>query len=118
MAIYEDKKLDLVFHALGDRTRREMVSLLAQRGVCTAGELGEPFDIAQPTASKHLRVLERAGLVKRDVEGRVHRMKLDPLPLQEAQQWIDKHRDFWRGRLDALAEFMETLEKRKEPGDG
>lgn len=82
-----------------------MLGLLAKKGECTASELGAPFEIAQPTASKHITVLEGAGLLERRVEGREHRFKLIPRPLDEAQAWITRHQAFWEGslsRLDAL----------------
>ena len=97
--------LDATFRALADPTRRGMLGLLAKKGECTASELGAPFEIAQPTASKHITVLEGAGLLERRVEGREHRFKLISRPLGEAQAWISRHQAFWEGslsRLDAL----------------
>lgn len=107
MAIRYQVQLDRTFHALGDSTRREMLALLAHQGECTASELGEPFSIAQPSVSKHIRVLETANLVSRRVDGRVHRFRLINEPLQEAQIWITRHRDFWQNSLDALGEILE-----------
>jgi DNA-binding transcriptional ArsR family regulator len=98
-------RLDATFHALSDATRRGMLALVARRGECTASELGEPFEIAQPTASKHIAVLEGAGLVERRVAGRVHRFRLVKRPLDDAQAWIARHQEFWEvslTRLDAL----------------
>jgi len=106
MAIRYADPLDRTFHALGDGTRRRMLALLTRRGECTAGELGAPFAIAQPTASKHLAVLERAGLVARRVEGRVHHFRMDPAPLDEARAWIARHRDYWEATLDRLGEAL------------
>jgi len=102
--------LDRTFHALGDGTRRKMLSLLIRRGECTAGELGAPFRIAQPTASKHLAVLERAGLVRRRIQGREHRFRLEPTPLDEARGWIARHRDYWEATLDRLGEALREVE--------
>ena len=107
MTIHHTHALDRTFHALGDGTRRAMLAMLSRRGALTAGELGAPFDIAQPTASKHLRVLERAGLLARSVEGRTHRFRLVEKRLKEAEDWIERHRDFWRGTLDRLADLLE-----------
>lgn len=107
-------QLDRTFHALGDGTRRKMLSLLAKRGECTASDLGKPFPIAQPTASKHIRALEEAGLVSRHVEGKVHRFRLVTKPLKEAQDWIARHQKFWENSLDALGELLHRME---EPGD-
>ena len=106
MAIRHSHALDRTFHALGDGTRRAMLSMLSRKGALTAGELGAPFDIAQPTASKHLRVLERAGLLSRTVEGRTHRFRLVEKRLKEAEDWIERHRDFWRGTLDRLEDLL------------
>ncbi len=110
MAIRYADTLDRTFHALGDGTRRRMLGLLTRRGECTAGELGAPFDIAQPTASKHLAVLERAGLVRRRIEGREHRFRLDPTPLDEARAWIARHRDYWQATLDRLGEALAEID--------
>lgn len=110
MAMHPQAQLDRTFHALGDATRRKMLSLLAKRGECTASELGKPFPIAQPTASKHIRVLEDAGLVSRLVEGKVHRFKLVMKPLKEAQDWIARHQKFWENSLDALGDFLDQMD--------
>jgi DNA-binding transcriptional ArsR family regulator len=111
MAIQYAAPLDRTFHALGDGTRRAMLGLLARRGECTAGELGAPFDIAQPTASRHLRVLEDAGLVRRTIDGRVHRFRLRAAPLREAERWITRHRRFWNASLDRLEGVLAELER-------
>ena len=97
--------LDATFRALSDATRRGMLALVARKGECTASELGTPFHIAQPTASKHIAVLESAGLVERRIEGREHRFRLVKRPLDGAQAWIERHQAFWEAslaRLDAL----------------
>lgn len=86
-----------------------MLTLLARRGECTAGELGDPFDIAQPTASRHLAVLERAGLVTRRIDGRVHRFRIDVARLDEARGWIARHREFWEATLDRLGDALDEL---------
>lgn len=104
MAIQYQEPLDRTFHALGDGTRRGMIAMLARDGECTAGQLGAPFEIAQPTASRHLSVLEEAGLVKRTVHGREHRFRLQHKSLAEALDWIARHRSYWMrslARLDA-----------------
>ncbi|MCA9005861.1 MAG: helix-turn-helix transcriptional regulator [Planctomycetaceae bacterium] len=109
MAIHYQHQLDRTFHALGDGTRRKMLSLLAKRREVTASELGTPFQIAQPTVSKHIRVLEQAGLISRRIEGRVHRFQLQIKPLNEAQHWILKHKEFWEGSLDALGDLLDKM---------
>ena len=91
-----------------------MLSLLAQQGAVTAGDLGEPFEISQPSVSKHIRVLEQAGLISRHVEGRTHRFQLQMNPLNEAQSWISEHREFWEGSLDALGDLIDEMSKDKK----
>lgn len=83
-----------------------MLAMLSRRGELSAGELGEPFDISQPTASRHLRVLEEAGLLSRRIDGRVHRFRLVEKRLKEAEDWISRHRDFWDGTLDRLGNLL------------
>lgn len=103
----QDDQLDLVFHALADRTRRAMLSRLSE-GPTTITSLAEPFDMSLPGVSKHLRVLERAGLVVRAVDGRIHRCTLKTEPLQNVEQWLDQYRAFWEDQLEALARFIES----------
>ena len=110
MPIQYNHSLDRTFHALGDGTRRGMLAMLATHGECTAGELGEPFGISQPSASQHLGVLENAGLLDRNVEGRTHRFSLRLEALREAQEWIERHREFWQGTLDRLDAFLDKFE--------
>ncbi len=110
MVICYRPRLDDVFQALADPTRRDMLSLLA-RGEATAGELGAPFRISQPAASKHIRMLERAGLVSRNIDGRVHRLRLVSKPLREAETWISRHRRFWEGSLDSLGRALDEIAK-------
>lgn len=113
MAIKYQHQLDRTFHALGDGTRRQMLSILSQRGESTASDLGQPFDISQPSISKHIRVLESAGLVSRRIDGRVHRFQLLVKPLQEAQDWITHQREFWESSLDALGDLLDEMNTEK-----
>jgi DNA-binding transcriptional ArsR family regulator len=99
-------RLDRVFRALGDRTRRTLLARLA-RGPAMITELAEPFGISLPAVSRHVRVLERAQLVERTVEGRVHRCSLRAEPLSEAERWLADYREFWTGTLDALARHVQ-----------
>lgn len=99
-------RLDLIFQALSDATRRGILARLAD-GPSTVGALAAPFDVSRPAVSKHLGVLERAGLVRRVQEGRTTRCELVAEPMQEAAQWIDQYRAFWEGRLEALARYVE-----------
>jgi DNA-binding transcriptional ArsR family regulator len=106
--VIRQRRLDDVFQSLADPTRREMLALLA-RGEATAGELGAPFRISQPAASRHIRVLERAGLVRRRVDGREHRLRLVPQRLRDAEGWIARHRRFWEASLDSLGHTLDEL---------
>jgi DNA-binding transcriptional ArsR family regulator len=98
--------LDMVFHALADGTRRSLIHALAGGETLNAGELGRQFRSAQPTISKHLKVLEEAGLLRRTVDGRQHRFRLDPAPLHQAEGWLARHQAFWRGAVDQLERML------------
>lgn len=97
-----DNSLDAVFAALSDRTRRSMLTRLAA-GSATIGELAEPFDMTLQAVGKHVKVLERAGLVKRHIEGRNHRCALSPVALRDAEKWLDGYLRFWDESLAMLA---------------
>src|SRR5262245_14327678 len=109
MAIQYTEALDRTFHALGDASRRRMLTTLSRKGACSAGQLGALFDAAQPTISKHLRVLEEAQLVSRRVEGRHHVFELAPPRMRQAQRWLQRHLAFWEGSLDQLEGLLEEL---------
>ncbi len=111
MAIQYTEALDRTFHALGDPSRRRMLAVLRERGPCTAGELVQLFESAQPTVSRHLRVLEDAELVKRKVEGRHHVFSLTPSRMRQAQKWMERHLAFWEGSLDQLDGVIEELKR-------
>jgi DNA-binding transcriptional ArsR family regulator len=98
--------LDLTFRALADGTRRSMVHALARGEARSASELGQQFRSAQPTISKHLKVLEEAGLVVRTVEGRVHRFRLRRKPLRDAEGWLARHQAFWTGAVVQLDRLL------------
>jgi DNA-binding transcriptional ArsR family regulator len=100
------RQLDHTFAALADPTRRAILARLA-RGEATVGDLARPFRVSRPAISKHLRVLERAGLVRRARDGRVNRCQLDAAAMRGAAEWIERYRAFWLGRLDALKRFVE-----------
>ena len=102
-----DDRLDLVFHALADRTRRALIRRLASTGPAKITDLAEPFRMSLPAVSKHLRVLESAKLVTREIDGRIHRCAFVPEPLATAEVWLEGYRSFWEGTLDALADFVE-----------
>ena len=102
----EKHSLDLLFSALSDPTRRAILARLAE-GEATVGDLARPFPISLPAISKHLRVLERAGLLERRIEGRMHRCRLQPRPLKDAVDWLAEYRQFWERQLDALEAHLE-----------
>src|ERR1700682_6843606 len=97
--------LNTVFHALGDATRRQMLRELSD-GERTVGQLAEPFSISLAAASKHIKVLENAGLIRREVRGRTHLCRLDPGPLANAQEWLSFYERFWTGHLDVLERLL------------
>jgi DNA-binding transcriptional ArsR family regulator len=105
-----DDRLDLVFGALSDRTRRAMLARLAQ-GPAMVTELAQPHAVSLPAVSRHLKVLERAQLVQRNVQGRVHVCALDPAAMQDLRQWLLHYRAFWEGQLDALEQYAATHTK-------
>ncbi|HTE45418.1 MAG TPA: metalloregulator ArsR/SmtB family transcription factor [Gemmatimonadaceae bacterium] len=100
------RQLDRTFAALADPTRRAILAHLA-RGDATVGDLARPFRVSRPAISKHLRVLERAGLVRRAREGRVSRCELDAAAMRAAAEWIERYRVFWMNRLGDLKRFVE-----------
>lgn len=104
--------LDAVFGALADPTRRDMLIRLA-RGPATVGELGRPFDITKGAVTKHIKVLERSGFLKRDVHGRVHRCDIDTRPLDWAERWVEQVRSYWEARFDDLATYLDDLKRRR-----
>ena len=114
MVELEALQLDAVFHALGDATRRRMLHELAS-GERTVGQLAEPFAISFQAASKHIKALEKAGLVRREVRGRTRLCRLDPGPLASAHQWLSFYERFWTDRLDALERLLRTEDARKSP---
>jgi DNA-binding transcriptional ArsR family regulator len=104
-------QLDHVFHALGDATRRQMLRELSQ-GERTVSQLAQPFAISLQAASKHIKALENAGLIRREVRGRTHLCRLEPGPLESAHEWLAFYQRFWSDRLDVL----ERLLRREDAG--
>ena len=111
-----DISIDRTFAALADPTRRAILARLAEDDGVRVTELAAPFQDAMslPAVSKHLRVLEKAGLLRQDKDGRVRRCHLQPRPLQDASAWLDHYRRFWSDRLDALADYLENPSKGKQ----
>jgi len=102
----DEDRLDLVLRAIADRTRRALLARLVQ-GPARVTDLAAPFDMSLVAVSKHLKVLERARLIERDIEGRVHRCSFQAEPLREVERWLDHYRVFWTDTLDALARHVE-----------
>jgi DNA-binding transcriptional ArsR family regulator len=105
MVEFQTPHLDAVFHALSDPTRRAMLYRLTM-GEHSVGDLATPFQMSLAGASKHIRVLEGAGLVRRRVEGRTHICQLEAARLAEAQQWLSTYEKFWTARLDDLEAIL------------
>jgi DNA-binding transcriptional ArsR family regulator len=105
-----EARLDAVLLALADPTRRAILARLS-RGRARVTELAEPFPISLNSVSKHIRVLERARLVRRSVRGREHLLELDPKPLDEAAAWLDGQRALWARRLTALDELLQEEDR-------
>lgn len=105
-------QLDTVFHALGDATRRRMLLELSA-GERTVGQLAEPFAISLAAASKHIKSLENAGLIRREVRGRTHVCRLDAGPLASAHAWLAFYQRFWSGRLDELERLLREDDARR-----
>jgi DNA-binding transcriptional ArsR family regulator len=102
-----DDRLDAVFHALGHSARRALLARLAKRPAMIT-ELAQPFAMSLPAVSRHIRVLEGAGLVTRSVDGRMHRCSLNPKPFKTIEGWLNHYRKFWEDNLAALAQFVES----------
>jgi DNA-binding transcriptional ArsR family regulator len=102
-----EDRLDAVFHALGDRTRRALLARLA-RNPAMITELAQPFAMSLPAVSRHIRVLEGAGLLVRDIDGRMHRCSLNAKPFKTIERWLNHYRKYWEGNLQSLAQFVES----------
>jgi DNA-binding transcriptional ArsR family regulator len=112
MVELQTPQLDAVFHALGDATRRRMLRELAE-GERTVGQLAQPFSISLAAASKHIKALENAGLIHREVRGRTHHCRLEAGALAQAHEWLRFYERFWTGRLDDLERLLREEDARK-----
>lgn len=112
MVKYSETQIDRIFHALADQTRREILVKLAS-GEHTVQELAQPFKMSLPAVSKHLKVLEEAGFLKRNIQGRIHRCNMDPQPLEQVSQTIQRYEKFWKQQLDALEQFLKESSEKK-----
>jgi DNA-binding transcriptional ArsR family regulator len=104
--------LDATFAALSDPTRRAILAQLAD-GAFTVGALAEPFEISAPAISRHLRVLEEAGLIRREKDAQRRVIRLEPEALRDASEWIEQYRKFWEDKLDALASYLKDVQEKK-----
>ena len=108
----QSSELSAVFQALADPTRRAVLERLG-RGPAAMSELAQPFDMALPSFSQHLDVLERSGLVRSRKSGRVRTYRLSPRPLKAAENWMAKQRALWERRLDQLDNYLQTMKEQK-----
>ena len=111
--VMRSERLDAVFRALSDPTRRGILEQLAA-GETNVSTLAAPYDISQPAISKHLRVLERAGLIRRSVQGREHHIRVDPRPVEQAQGWIVRYAKFWQQQFDEVEAYLAQQKKRRK----
>ena len=116
MVTYSSATLNSTFAALADPTRRAILERLAH-GDSSVTALAQPFDVSLPAISKQLGVLENAGLLVREKDGRVRRCRLDAAPMKEAVQWIGRYRSFWEDRLTSLESYLNELQKQEDPDD-
>ncbi|MEO3430655.1 metalloregulator ArsR/SmtB family transcription factor [Pelagibius sp. CAU 1746] len=107
MVEHKTDSLDAIFHALADPTRRAMLESLS-RDARSVGELAAPFDISLAAASKHIKVLERAGLVDRSVQGRTHLCRLNAGPMHAGMEWMRHYEKLWSARLDVLEDLLKA----------
>src|SRR5882757_2500633 len=117
MVKYAPNVLNRTFAALADPTRRRILEHLARGDRCVT-DLARPHRMSLPAVSKHLRVLEKAGLLRRRRYGRVHEMQLEAKPLKEAAQWVEEYRKFWEGSLDRLAAYLEKTTPKQSQKKG
>lgn len=110
-------RLSATFAALADPTRRAILARL-RTGECTVGELAEPFDMSMPAVSKHLRVLERAGLIARRREAQWRHCRIEAGPLKDVADWAERYRDIWEARLDRLDSYLAELNTKEDRSHG
>jgi DNA-binding transcriptional ArsR family regulator len=115
MPTVTERKLDLTFAALADPTRRAILERLAE-GETSVNELARPFHMSLPAVSKHLKVLERAGLISRSRRAQVRPARLEPAALKEASDWLEEYRELWEGRMDRLDAYLRRMAADKEGG--
>ncbi len=112
MVTFSDDTLDRTFSALAHPIRRAILTRLARGESASVSKLAEPFDVSLMAVSKHLKVMEEAGLIRREKDGRVHRCWYDPDSIGIASDWIETHRRYWEQQLDSLAAYLEQAQGR------
>jgi DNA-binding transcriptional ArsR family regulator len=110
-----NRNLDATFQALADPTRRAILAALAQRGQASVSDLARPYRMSLPGVMKHLRVLQRAGLVTQRKVGRSRRCRLVARPLKDAEDWISRYRKFWENQFDALERYLVQEQFKENP---
>jgi DNA-binding transcriptional ArsR family regulator len=113
MVKFSSRLLNRTFAALADPTRRRILAHLAHGDHCVT-DLARPYSMSLPAVSKHLRVLEHAGLIRRRRSGRVHRLRLQAAPMKQASQWIEEYRRFWEQSFDRLDEYLKKLQTKEK----
>jgi DNA-binding transcriptional ArsR family regulator len=117
MVEFQSNVLDRTFAALADPTRRSILAQLAKTGSERVTDLARPHAMSLAAVSKHLIVLEKAGLVRREKLGRVHSLTLDAQPMREAEAWLETYRQFWEGNLDQFESYLAKLQSKKTKQD-
>jgi DNA-binding transcriptional ArsR family regulator len=107
MVTFSDELLDKTFSALAHPIRRAILTRLTRDGSASVSDLAEPFDVSLMAVSKHLKVMDEAGLIRREKDGRIHRCSVEMESMDAARAWIDWHRRFWTQQLDSLATYLE-----------
>lgn len=112
----DDEKLDQTFAALANATRREILARLAE-GEATVNELAEPFDMSLPAISKHIKVLEHAGLITRGQKAQYRPCALDAAPLEEISNWTEQYRHIWEARFDQMGDYINQLKNKEQDNE-
>lgn len=110
-------RLSVTFAALADPTRRAILARL-RSGECSVGELAQPFEMSKPAVSKHLRVLERAGLIAQRRDAQWRRCRIQAGPLKEVSEWAERYRQIWDARLDRLDTYLTNIQAKEKKGNG
>jgi len=115
--VHKADRLDATFAALADPTRRAILARLA-RGQCSVSELSTPFDMSLPAVSKHLKVLEKAGLIARGRDAQWRPCRLEGARLKEVAEWLDQYREFWEQSFDRLDDYLRRVQSKEKKNDG